>query len=108
MDERLKKVTTVTVVTTVVTTSERYKHLIFSILNHWLQPLQPFSYLYFILITHSVFNRILHSYFFLCVELENYRNGCNQAINKFKINYLHSFKVVTTVVTVVTKSHNYL
>jgi hypothetical protein len=93
MDERLKKVTTVTVVTTVVTTSKSYKYIIFNNLNHWLQPLQPFSYLLFIRITHSVFNRILHSYFFLCVELENYRNGCNQAINKFKINYLHVLRL---------------
>jgi hypothetical protein len=93
MDERLKKVTTVTVVTTVATTSERYKYLIFNSLNHWLQPLQPFSYLYFILITHSVFNRILHSYFFLCVELENYRNGCNQPLNKFNINCLNILRL---------------
>lgn len=42
MDERLKKVTTVTVVTTVVTTLNRYKTLFFSVLNHWLRPLRPF------------------------------------------------------------------
>jgi hypothetical protein len=108
MDERLKKVTTVTVVTTVVTTFNRYKDLLFSILNHWLRPLRPFSQSLFILIIHSVFNRFLHSHFTLCVELENYRNGCNQLFNVMIFRHLQVDEVVTEVVTVVTKLHNYL
>ena len=44
----------------------------------------------------------------MCVELKNYRNGCNQAVNKLKFNYLQFDEVVTELVTVVTKSHNYI
>ncbi len=108
MDERVKKVTTVTVVTTEVTTVNCYKSLLFNSLQLRLQPLRPFSHLLFILKIHSVFNRFLHSHFSLCVELENYRNGCNQLFNILIFRYLQVDEVVTKVVTVVTKSHNYL
>ena len=82
--------------------------LIYNRLQRWLRRLRPFSHLIFILIINSVLNRILYSYFFLCVELKNYRNGCNQAVNKLKFNYLQFDEVVTELVTVVTKSHNYI
>ena len=108
MDEKVKKVTVITVVTTVFTTLICCKLLIYNRLQRWLRRLRPFSHLIFILIINSVLNRILHSYFFLCVELKNYRNGCNQAVNKLKFNYLQFDEVVTEVATVVTKSHNYI
>ena len=108
MDEKVKKVTVITVVTTVFTTLICCKLLIYNRLQRWLRRLRPFSHLIFILIINSVLNRILYSYFFLCVELKNYRNGCNQAVNKLKFNYLQFDEVVTEVATVVTKSHNYI
>ena len=108
MDERLKKVTTVTVVTTEVTTLNCCKLLLFNSLQRWLRPLRPFLHLLFIFKIHSVFNRILHSHFSLCVELENYRNGCNQLFNVMIFRHLQFDEVVTEVVTVVTKSYNYL
>jgi hypothetical protein len=108
MDERLIKVTTVTVVTTVDTTSKHYKILLFNVLNYWLQPLRPFSYLLLILIIHSDFNRFLQSSFISCVELENYRHGRNLLFNTLIFIDLQLKEVVTEVVTVVTKSRNYL
>ena len=108
MDERLKKVTTVTIVTAVDTTFKRYKVLLFSILKQRLRPLRPFLQLIFMRIIHSVFNGSLNTYFFSREQLENYRHGCNQLFNFMVFRHLHFSEVVTEVVTVVTKSHNYL
>jgi len=108
MDERLKKVTTVTTVTTVVTTDKAFKVLLFNILNHRLQPLQPFQYLFYNTTIHSAFLVFLNSYFSLCVELKNYRHGCNHLFNYLLFKHLQKIEVVTEVVTVVTKTHNYL
>lgn len=108
MDEIIKKVTTVTVVTTRVTTLKRCISLFINNLNRWLRLLRPFSHLLFIIIIHSTFYKFLRSIFCSCVQLENYRNGRNQLLMVLIFNYLQFIKVVTEVVTVVTKSHNYL
>jgi hypothetical protein len=62
--------------------------MIINLLHYLLHPLHLILYLYFIILIHSALLRILNSYFYSCVELENRCKGCNNKRNLFNYNTL--------------------
>lgn len=62
--------------------------MIIKLLHYLLHPLHLILWFLLIIIIHSAILRILNSYFFLCVELENRCKGCNICYNYLKNNYL--------------------
>ena len=63
-------------------------------LHYLLQPLHLIRHLLFIIQIHSTFYKVLHSHFFLCVELKNRCKGCNIYYNYLKYKCLDDFKDV--------------
>lgn len=63
------------------------KITIIRLLNYLLHPLHPILCSLFILTIHSTFLRILNSYFFTHVELENRCKGCN--IHYIPLIFIH-------------------
>ena len=85
--------------------------MIIKLLHYLLHPLHLISYLIFIILIHSAFLKILNSYFYSCVELENRCKGCNIYHNylnynnlKNKLDVIEDVKDVKDVISI--NNHN--